>query len=271
MISEPKDSTGTDPLNDLHTCPICSSPGGGNFRTRFVEAAKCSNLQCGHIFSVGTPPGYGVQQIPHRDELFHQYRERNIDLIHFLRKRNFIRDGARLLDIGAGSGHILRSLKELHPASNVTCVEADPGSTRSLRGEGYTVYSDFSELRGTFDSVFLIEVIEHIDEPIGFLKLVRKFVARNGRIFLTTPCGELRNGSRATNAYDTREHVQFFTEKSLDLCLRKAGFAGFQFETINALTSKLTAPPLRQVKDILRPIRAKLNGHFHLTGFGWSD
>jgi SAM-dependent methyltransferase len=251
-------------------CPICGSSAEETFRTPFVGAAKCTNPACGHIFAIDAPPGHGVQHIPHRDALMEQYRDRNIDLINFLERRGFIADGIRLLDVGAGSGHVLRSLQAQLPSVSVTCTEADPESASHLRACGFEVYPDFSKLGGKFDTVLLIEVIEHIDDPVGFLQLIRSYMKENARIFLTTPCGERRNGSRATNAYDTREHVQFFTEKSLDLCFRKAGFAGFEFETINALTSKLTSPPLRYIKDILRPVRARLNGHFHLTGFSRS-
>ena len=48
-------------------------------------------------------------------------------------------------------------------------------------------------------------------------------------LFLTTPCGRMRTGSTNTNAYDTREHVQFFTERSLSAALARAGFGPFRF------------------------------------------
>ena len=92
------------------------------------------------------------------------------------------------------------------------------------------------------------------------------------RMFLTTPCGELRNGSRATNAYDTPEHVQFFTEKSLRLAVKKAGFRDITYEYIDALyprsTSVLSFATFRWLTTkTARPIPATFQGRRHLTGF----
>jgi 2-polyprenyl-3-methyl-5-hydroxy-6-metoxy-1,4-benzoquinol methylase len=120
--------------------------------------------------------------------------------------------------------------------------------------------------------VLLIEVIEHVADPVDFLGGLRKHLDPEGQIFLTTPCGELRNGSRATNAYDTPEHVQFFTEKSLRLTVKKAGFRDITYEYIDALyprsTSVLSLATFKRFATrIARPIVATLQGPRHLTGF----
>jgi hypothetical protein len=115
-------------------------------------------------------------------------------------------------------------------------------------------------------------VIEHVPDPVGFLDARRRRLALQGRIFLTTPCGELRNGSRTTNAYDTPEHVQFFTEKSLRLAVKKAGFRDIHYEYIEALYPRSTsALSLATYKRLAmkgaRPILAGFQGPRHLTGF----
>jgi 2-polyprenyl-3-methyl-5-hydroxy-6-metoxy-1,4-benzoquinol methylase len=118
----------------------------------------------------------------------------------------------------------------------------------------------------------LIEVIEHVPDPVGFLDHLKRCLDLEGQIFLTTPCGELRNGSRATNAYDTPEHVQFFTEKSLRLAIKKAGFRDITYEYIDALyprnTSVLSSATFKRfATKIARPILATIQGPRHLTGF----
>jgi 2-polyprenyl-3-methyl-5-hydroxy-6-metoxy-1,4-benzoquinol methylase len=123
----------------------------------------------------------------------------------------------------------------------------------------------------SFDAVLLIEVIEHVPDPVGFLDHLRRHLDLEGRIFLTTPCGELRNGSRVTNAYDTPEHVQFFTEKSLRLAVKKAGFHDIRYEYIEALyprsTSALSLATYKRLAlKSARPILARFLGPRHLTG-----
>lgn len=248
-------------------CPVCTSAVLDTFKTNFVTVGKCANRDCGHLFAIDTPAGYGVQQIPDADALYERYKERNADLIRFFHDRGFLDNGVKLLDVGAGSGHILRSIRDLSPSTEITCVEADPESARRLRAVGFPVWDSLAQLSGTFGSILLVEVVEHVDDPVPFMKSIRSYLAEGGLVFITTPCGELRNGSRSTTAYDTREHVQFFTERSLTLCMAKAGFSNFRCETMNVMESKLTPPPMRYVKDALRPLRGGLIGHMHLTGF----
>jgi SAM-dependent methyltransferase len=248
-------------------CPICGGASSETLRAKYVSAAKCSARACGHIWAIGVPSGYGVQSGGDRAATYDQFEERNRELARFLKRRRYLTNGSRLLDMGAGHGHIADVLREAIPDLDVVAVEADLEGLANLRRLGFSAYATLDEVPGDFDAINLVEVIEHLDDPVRALASLRQRLRRNGKLFCTTPCGETRRGSRLTNAYDTPEHVQFFTERSLELCFSKAGFAEFSFETINAMTSKLTPPPLRYVKDLLRPLRARIWGHQHLTGF----
>jgi hypothetical protein len=85
------------------------------------------------------------------------------------------------------------------------------------------------------------------------------------QVFLTTPCGETRGGSRNTNAYETPEHVQFFTEASIRLACQNAGFAGFEFRYVKDMYP--SGGSIAALKAIARPILIRLTGPRHLTGF----
>ena len=248
-------------------CPICSSMSAECFQAKYVKVAKCPSLQCGHIWAVGVPAAAGVQSIEDPDGLIPVYSARNQDLARFFWVRGFLKPNCRLLDMGAGSGHLARALRDEIPGIQIVAVEADPRSLSRLKDLGFDSYPTLDEVPGAFDAINLVEVIEHLDDPTSALIALRKRLRHDGKLFCTTPCGETRRGRRDTNAYDTPEHVQFFTERSLALCFRNAGFKTFQCETINAMTSRLTPVPSRYLKDLLRPIRAVLWGHQHLTGF----
>ena len=248
------------------TCPICSSVAGNEFQAKYVQAAQCLDDSCEHIFAINAAPMHGVQVIEEQDEVKRTFHARDMQLMAFLKRRGFLKPGMRVLDFGAGIGHISQAVREAVPFTTLACIEADPTSSGRLKLLGLTVHSSLDEVENQVDAILLVEVIEHLDDPVAIMKALVAKLGPFGKIFLTTPCGQTRSGSRATNAYDTPEHVQFFTEKSLEKCLNRAGLT-IKLETVNAMTSVLTKPPVRHLKDFLRPIRAAIQGHSHLTGF----
>jgi cyclopropane fatty-acyl-phospholipid synthase-like methyltransferase len=160
------------------------------------------------------------------------YSARNRRLVTFLQGNGYISPGSSILDIGSGSGHILSSVAEMIPDVEITCLEPNEQASSFLRGKGFSVVRTLNEITGPYKLVTLIEVIEHVDNPVSLLRDLKPMLAPNGALFCTTPCGELRDGSRNTNAYDTPEHVGFFTEQSLRLALNNAGFEKCAFTRI---------------------------------------
>jgi len=202
------------------------------------------------------------------------YAERNERLVAFWKDRRFVTRDSTILDVGAGTGHLARSLRRRLPEIDIHCVEESEALRDQLDRQGFSVSKDLDSIPSdrSFAAVLLIEAIEHVANPVGFLDRLRRCLDPAGRIFLTTPCGELRNGSRATNAYDTPEHVQFFTEKSLRLTVEKAGFRDITYEYIDALyprsASALSFTTVKRFATrIARPILATFQGPRHLTGF----
>jgi cyclopropane fatty-acyl-phospholipid synthase-like methyltransferase len=223
---------------------------------------------------MGVDYDHGVMHAVDTDSKESMYAERNERLVAFWEERQLVTGGSRILDVGAGTGHLARSLRRRLPEIDMHCVEESEALRDRLEHQGFTVSKNFDSISSdrSFDAVLLIEVIEHVADPVDFLGGLRKYLDPEGQIFLTTPCGELRNRSRATNAYDTPEHVQFFTEKSLRLAVKKAGFRDITYEYIDALyprsTSVLSLATFKRfATKIARPIVATLQGPRHLTGF----
>jgi len=131
---------------------------------------------------------------------------------------------------------------------------------------GFRIHDSIQDLNETFGAITLIEVIEHMSDPVSTLRYVRHLLHQEGKLFLTTPCGQRESGIRNTNAYDTPEHVQFFTQKSLELCAVRAGFRSIQLERISELY------PYHNWKDRLKSevfgrVDDFRHGYSHLTGF----
>jgi cyclopropane fatty-acyl-phospholipid synthase-like methyltransferase len=120
----------------------------------------------------------------HRDKIHENYPE--IWDLKILRKRfplmlETIRDGERVLDIGASNRNLEGRLKRHFPEILYKSMDID-------REQVHDFYS-LEEIRERFDVVFLFEVIEHLDleEGIRLLKRIHELLNPGGRLILTTP------------------------------------------------------------------------------------
>src|SRR5688572_11819172 len=98
--------------------------------------------------------------------------------------------GARILDIGCGTGFVLERLLDdfdalgLEPDAEVR-ARASARAAPHLR-PGST--DDMSSLAGeTFDAVLLLDVLEHVDDDVSALRSARAAVGPRGLVLVTVP------------------------------------------------------------------------------------
>ena len=120
----------------------------------------------------------------YRDQIHGRYRE--IWDLKILRKRfplmlKNIRDGEKILDIGASNRNLEERLKRHYPNLIYKSMDVD-------REQVHDFYS-LEEIQETFDVVFLFEVIEHLEleEGLNVLEKVYGLLHGGGRLILTTP------------------------------------------------------------------------------------
>jgi SAM-dependent methyltransferase len=120
----------------------------------------------------------------YRDKIHEKYPD--IWDLKILRKRfplmvNTIRDGEKILDIGASNRNLEGRLKRHYPGLIYKSMDVD-------REQIHDFYS-LDEIQESFDVVFLFEVIEHVDlgEGVELLKRVYNLLNEGGRLILTTP------------------------------------------------------------------------------------
>jgi len=152
------------------------------------------------------------------------------------------------------------------PSVRVSCIEADPTASAFLKSHGFTVHAELSAATiNGYDAILLIELLEHLSDPVSFMQEIKRYLRRNGRIFMSTPIGETRSGNRDLKTYDTAEHVQFWTEKSFAACCAQVAV---KFHSIHP---GIMYPRLNRVvgfaRDVAHDIRDTLQGKRHLVGF----
>jgi len=218
------------------SCPICNTDSSFIFSSKHSRKIyECANEDCGHFF---TPPSANSQGICIRnedieresDESMHLFNERNKRLLSlllgFLKKKEY---PITLIDFGAGNAHISRTFKlELGNKAKIYCLEPNPICTGLYKKYGLLHLLTINDLPEKIDLIYMIEVIEHLEDPIATLNILSQHLDKNGLIFLSTPVG--RKLESTTNAYDTPSHLHFFTEKSLNLALKKAGLSEIHYK-----------------------------------------
>jgi 2-polyprenyl-3-methyl-5-hydroxy-6-metoxy-1,4-benzoquinol methylase len=145
--------------------------------------------------------------------------------------------GQRVLDVGCSTGYLAQVL--VQRGNRVSGIEVDPtAATRAREWCEEVVVGDVETVRlpfeaGTFDVVLCADVIEHLRDPLSFLRRTRIVLRGGGRLVLSTPnianwsirasllAGRFRYTDRGIL---DRTHTHLFTRRSLIECLDAAGY-----------------------------------------------
>jgi 2-polyprenyl-3-methyl-5-hydroxy-6-metoxy-1,4-benzoquinol methylase len=130
-----------------------------------------------------------------------------------------------VIDIGAGSGAFLNSISKLVALS--VAVEPDEKYRYAMKDELYDVFQKISDVNKKFDYVFSLQVIEHVKNPVDFLKEIKKNMHQESRLIISTPN---RNDilmkvvkEKFEPFFYRKAHRFYFDKGSLEYCALKAG------------------------------------------------
>jgi 2-polyprenyl-3-methyl-5-hydroxy-6-metoxy-1,4-benzoquinol methylase len=125
---------------------------------------------------------------------------------------------ARILDIGCGAGLFFDALEQF---GHVEGIESDPIAVeqsgrwrrRIHLGELDTFAAD-----APFDVILALDVVEHVSNPDVMLRKAATFLARDGRMLITTPAFDWL----WTSHDDLNHHLKRYTAPQMRELVRKA-------------------------------------------------
>ena len=137
-----------------------------------------------------------------------------------------------LLDIGCGDGTFLQLCKE--KGFKVAGVDINPAAVNLCKTKGIreVFHGSIDEVPGNFDIITMFDVLEHLVDPKNLLMKVWKKLKPGGIVYIETPRKCLLDAyisffSLFTSIRNNRvsnEHLQLFTDKSLNILLKFSGF-----------------------------------------------
>jgi SAM-dependent methyltransferase len=144
---------------------------------------------------------------------------------------NELAPGSAVVDIGCGSGALLKELAGL--GHRVTGVERDADSLswrendiRVLEGSAEALPAALEP--ASCDGVVFSHVMEHLVDPVGALRHAATLLKPGGLLFCEVPNNEslvARQSGLAWEHLDIPRHINFFTEQSLVALVTSAGLA----------------------------------------------
>jgi 2-polyprenyl-3-methyl-5-hydroxy-6-metoxy-1,4-benzoquinol methylase len=154
-------------------------------------------------------------------------KERSLQAYKILDQvQKYVEKGS-MLDIGAGSGMLVeQAIKRGYKA-----VGVEPSVWLTSKAKEYklpVVLGIFPhpEIKDKFDVITLVDVIEHVDNPVQLFKDMYDALLPGGYVVVVTPdIGSMVARILGKKWWHFRvAHIGYFNTKTLDLALKKTGF-----------------------------------------------
>jgi len=136
------------------------------------------------------------------------------------------RDNYKLLELGCSTGNFLSN-----DPKNIVGIDINKNSLKVAKNRGFQVIRGDVEHRlcfkdNAFDAIFASCVIEHLCNPINFLKECHRLLIPNGLLVVITD----DFAKQYKTFYDDPTHIFPLTREGLRRCAVEAGFKHFRIE-----------------------------------------
>ena len=153
-------------------------------------------------------------------------------------------DQKLILDIGCGRGSYLIQMKDL--GWNVLGIEPDPVSAQLAKKDGINIFNGTLEEAGldeeSVDQITMQHVIEHLIDPLAYVKECYRILKKGGRLVIYTPNIDSlghRKFHKSWLALDPPRHLYVFSSQSLKSLFDKSPVRKYQISSSPHLAKQI--------------------------------
>lgn len=239
-------------------CCICDSETGREIGSgedyeyhsspQTFSALQCDN--CSLVFLNPRPAMTEFERIYPADYHAFNFSEKDFGLVFKIRSwlesrralswcKN-IPDDARILDVGCGDGFHLKLLKQYGKKDwRLEGVDFDERAVAMARKSGLNVHQGKVQTaplpENSYDLAFMIQTIEHLDNPPEVLAHIRSLLKPGGKLVIVTDNTDSLDfkwfKKRYWGGYHFPRHWNLFNKKSLSALATKTGYTVHSIET----------------------------------------
>ena len=244
-------------------CPVCLTGSMPYFRKRSYNIYKC--YYCGCLTAdlefeheQYEQSDYYTMKFDSRDEIEIEWGMRWAYILDRLDKVSEVPQASQvLLDVGAGNGHFMN--KALSRFSGCRGLEISSEEIRFAKRifEVTLENTPVQEITETYDVVSCLSVLEHVENPCEFLRMLLARVKPGGVLVVTTPntrCIQSRLLGKHWRMIDPPHHINLFSRTALQKMIEGNGFHVVDYQTLSTYIRPFRRIPFlrRMAFNVLR-------------------
>ena len=168
------------------------------------------------------------------------FKPRAINIANFCNNKNIAID--RIIEVGSGYGIFLEEWRKIYPKSKLIAIEPSKQLAQTCRSKNITVVEELAEnVTGYNDYADLLvcfEVLEHVYDPVAFVKALTALVRPGGYVFISTLCVDgfdIQMLWDKSNSIFPPHHINFFSIQGFNYLMGRAGLSGVEISTPGVL------------------------------------
>ena len=163
-----------------------------------------------------------------------------------------------LVDVGAGYGIFLDEWRRQYPETELLAIEPSAALAHECRRKGFDVVENVVENVSGYGSragmVVCFEVLEHVHDPLAFVRTLARLVRPGGYVFVSTLCVDgfdIQMLWEKSNSIFPPHHINFISVVGFRKLLARAGLIELDVSTPGQLDVDIVRKSARREPEIL--------------------